>query len=111
MFTKVNFFIFPFQDQATGSDPTGDADPTEGRTSTQSRNGDGVDVSDLPQNQVRRRHRPHLQLLQRQVLREMRRQGGAQIQQGEKPRVKFVILEVYSCYKTANFNELLLLCE
>jgi len=53
----------------------------------------------MPQDQVRRRHRPHLQLLQRQVLREVRRQGGSQIQQGEKLfLVKFINIFMSSFY-------------
>ena len=72
-----------FQDEATGSARFGEADPAESGNATEGRNRTGLHLPDLPQDQVCRRHRPHLQLLQRPVLRQMRREGGTQVQQGE----------------------------
>lgn len=39
-------------------------------------------VSHMPENQVRRRRRPHLQLLQHPVLRTLRRKGQSTVEQG-----------------------------
>ena len=44
--------------------------------------GPGQHLSDLPEDQVRRRGRTHLQLLQRQVLCQVWRKGCPEIQQG-----------------------------
>ncbi|CAN7998735.1 unnamed protein product, partial [Ixodes hexagonus] len=52
------------------------------RTAQGGRRAAGGHLPDLPQDQVRRRHRPHLQLLRHPLLRPLRRQGVPALFQG-----------------------------
>lgn len=64
-----------------GEDPRGQ---DTGLLGGRQEGGSGVarHVSHMPENQVRRRRRPHLQLLQHPVLRTLRRKGQSTVEQG-----------------------------
>lgn len=80
---KPDIFSSNFQEESRRGPVAGTADSGAQRTAEEGRRGTRSHLSHLPQNQVRRRHRSHLQLLHHPMLRQVRRKGHLEIWKGK----------------------------